>query len=490
MNTPSVRIRTRKRLVDTAGAAATAPSTNQTPTPLVLGGQLALKVVYRPLDMLRASPRNARTHSKKQIHKIAASLRQFGFVSPILVDGQGEVIAGHGRLEAAKQLGMQEVPTICLAHLTEADTRAYRIADNRLAELAGWDRDLLKIELAFLAEIDMDLPEITGFETAEIEIIGDDGALTSKDDPADAVPDVNESGPPVSQLGDLWLLGEHRILCADAREPASYKRLLEGGLAQMVFTDPPYNVSISQVTGLGKTKHREFVMASGEMSKAEFRAFLKLVFERLAEASEDGSIHFTCMDWAHLHELLEAGHAIYDELKNIICWTKTNGGMGSLYRSQHELIPVWKKGKAPHQNNVQLGKYGRYRTNVWTYAGVNTFRRGRMEELASHPTVKPCALVMDAIKDCSKPQSVILDPFGGSGTTLIAAAKTKRRARLMELDPAYVDVAVKRWQSLFGAEARHAESGLSFDRMKRLRSGQNDNEAVAAEPDREGCHGA
>ncbi|WP_306461774.1 site-specific DNA-methyltransferase [Salinarimonas soli] len=445
----------------------------------------SLKVVYRPLATLLPSARNARTHSKRQVHKIAASLRQFGFVSPILIDAAGEIIAGHGRLAAAQEIGLAEVPTICLDHMSEADRRAYRIADNRLAELAGWDEEILRLEFIDLAAIDLDLPEITGFETPEIELIVD-GPATAKagrPDPLDELPAIPE-GTAVTRLGDTWQMGDHAARCGDARNPADYAALMAGELAALVFTDPPYNVAVDgHVGGLGRTKHREFAMASGEMSKPQFIAFLRDVFACMADASSDGSIHFTCIDWAHLHEMLEAGHAVYDELKNILVWAKTNGGMGSLYRSQHELIPVWKKGRAPHVNNVQLGKYGRYRTNVWTYAGVNTFRRGRMEELSAHPTVKPCALVMDAIKDCSKPGSLVLDPFGGSGTTLIAAQKTRRRARLLELDPLYVDVVVRRWQALTGLEARHATTGQTFAAVAAERAGAAPTQAGEARHD-------
>lgn len=267
----------------------------------------------------------------------------------------------------------------------------------------------------------------------------------------------------MSRVGDMWSLGSHRIICGDAREPETFERFLGDEKARVVFTDPPFNVKIDgHVGGLGRVKHREFAMASGEMSRSEFVALLKVVFERMAEVVEDGAILFTCIDWAHLHEMLEAGHAVFDELKNIVCWAKTNGGMGSFYRSQHELIPVWKKDKAPHVNNIELGAHGRYRTNVWTYAGANTFRRGRMEDLAAHPTVKPCALVMDAIKDCSKPGDLVLDPFGGSGTTLIAAEKTRRHARLIELDGTYVDLTIRRWEKLTKREAVHAVTGKTF----------------------------
>ena len=429
---------------------------------------LRLNVEYRPVASLTPSLRNARTHSKKQLHKLAASLKQFGFNSPILIDGAGEVVAGHGRLEAAKMIGLAEVPTISVSHLTEAEVRAYRVADNRLAELSGWDDEVLKVELSFLAEIDLDLPEITGFETAEIDSILEAAAPTPAPDPADSIPEVDDREPPVSQVGDLWFLEEHRLLNGDAKEAASYARLLEGQQAQMVFTDPPWNVRISghvRRTGV----HDEFVEASGEMTDPEYRTFVRTVFDQMAAASADGALSFVCIDWRHLSVMLEAGQEVYQELINLIVWTKTNGGLGSLYRSQHELIPCFKKGTSPHINNVQLGKYGRFRTNVWPYAGVNGFKAGREAELAWHPTVKPVALVKDAIRDCSKPQGIILDPFGGSGTTLIAAAKTQRRGYLMELDPRYVDVTIKRWQDLFGAEARHAETGRTFEETRRER---------------------
>lgn len=423
---------------------------------------LALKIVYRAIADLKPSPRNARTHSKQQVHKIKASLRQFGFTNPVLTGADDEIVAGHGRVLAAGELGFLEVPTISLEHLSEADLRAYRIADNRLAELAGWDDELLKIEFGYLSEVDIDLPEVTGFDTAKIDIILDGPAAPAvKDDPADLVPELAATA--VTRLGDLWIMDEHRAQCGDARDRAAYTSLLGGELAQMIFTDPPYNCPVNgHVCGLGQVQHREFVMASGEMSRPEFVAFLTDVLRQLALASQDGALHYVCMDWHELRSLLEAGHAAYDELKNIICWAKTNGGMGSLYRSQHEFVTLWKKGRAPHINNINLGRYDRYRTNVWTYAGVNTFRRGRMEELSSHPTVKPVAMVMDAIKDCSKPKGIILDAFGGSGTTLIAAAKTRRRGYLLELDPLYVDVIVRRWERMSKRDARHGQTGLTF----------------------------
>jgi DNA modification methylase len=269
----------------------------------------------------------------------------------------------------------------------------------------------------------------------------------------------------------VWVLGNHRLLCADAREEAAYDRLLEGAKAAFVFTDPPYNVAIDgNVCGLGRTRHREFAMGSGEMSEAEFATFLQTVFGRLAEHTVDGSIHQVCMDWRHMWEMLAAGRAVYSELKNLCVWNKANAGMGSFYRSKHELIFVWKNGGTGHINNFELGQHGRNRTNVWDYAGVNSLRAGRLEELAMHPTVKPVALVADAIKDCSDRGSLVLDPFCGSGTSLIAAERTGRKARSLEIDPAYVDVAVRRWQTYTGKAAILAASGETFETIEEQRA--------------------
>ena len=266
------------------------------------------------------------------------------------------------------------------------------------------------------------------------------------------------------------LLGAHRLLCGDARDKASYNRLLEGAKAEFLFTDPPYNIAIDgHVCGLGRVRHREFAMGSGEMSEAEFTAFLKAVFALLAENTVDGSIHQICMDWRHMGEMLEAGRTVYSELKNLCVWNKTNAGMGSFYRSKHELVFVWKSGTAPHTNNFELGQHGRHRSNVWDYAGVNTMRAGRLEELAMHPTVKPTALVADAIKDCSRRAGLVLDPFCGSGTILIAAERTGRKARALEIDPTYVDVAVRRWQAYTGKPAILAGPGETFETIEEHR---------------------
>lgn len=429
-----------------------------------------LEIVSRPVAELRPSPSNARTHSAKQIDQIATSVRRFGFNNPVLIDAGDHIIAGHGRVKAAQKLGMTHVPTVLLEHLGEAQKRAYIIADNRLAELAGWDRDILAIELQSLLELEGDLDfEVSdiGFETAEIDLLlSEYSSADGAPDPADDVPAV-DAGPVISKAGDLWILGYHRLYCGDATAAESYSTLMAGKTAELVFTDPPYNVPVhGHVSGLGKARHREFAMASGEMSEAQFTRFLTAVCRHMAGASNDGSIHFICMDWRHLLELLRAGRIAYSELKNICVWAKANGGMGSLYRSQHELVCVFKNGLSAHINNVELGRFGRNRTNVWQYAGMNSFQADREAKLAMHPTVKPVAMVADAILDCSHGNGIVLDPFVGSGTTILAAQRTGRRCYGIELDPRYVDVALRRVRSITGIEPICAATGREFQSLE------------------------
>lgn len=420
-----------------------------------------LKVTDLPPGSLKPYDRNARTHSPKQIAQIAASIKAFGFNNPVLIDKDGGIIAGLGRVEAAKLLGLETVPCVRLEHLTDAQKRAYILADNKLAEKAGWDPEILKIELQHLTCLDLDFDvSVTGFEMPEIDVLLSDAAPESE--PADDVPAV-EPGPAITRLGDIWQIGPHRLICGDSTKAETYARLLNGERAQMIFTDPPYNVKIDgHVSGLGSVKHREFAMASGEMTTSEFSRFLADVFANLAAHSVDGAMHFICMDWRHMSEVLTAASPTYSELKNLCVWAKTNGGMGSLYRSQHELVFVYKSGRAPHINNVELGKHGRYRTNVWSYAGANTFSRSREDDLAMHPTVKPVALVADAILDCSKRNGIVLDAFGGSGTTLVAAARTGRRGYAIELDPHYCDVIIRRLAAVLSCEAMHVGTAKTF----------------------------
>jgi DNA modification methylase len=416
-----------------------------------------------PLDQLRPWPRNARTHSRKQIRQIAESIRRFGFTNPVLIDGENRILAGHGRVEAAQELGMVTAPCLRVDHLSPAEKRAYVLADNKLALNAGWDEELLALELKELMAADIDFSiDVTGFSIAEVDQLIEGLAPEEPGDPTDdRLPDP-EDVPSRCGLGDIWRLGPHRLVCGDSLDPAVVSALMEGERAEMVFTDPPYNVAIDgNVSGLGKIRHREFAMASGEMTRDQFTAFLSLAFANLAAHSSDGSIHFVCMDWRHMGEMMEAGAANYSELKNLIVWVKDNGGMGAFYRSRHELIFAFKNGSLPHINSFELGQHGRYRTNVWQYRGVNTLKSGRLDELAMHPTVKPVAMIADAIKDVSRRGSVVLDLFGGSGSTVIAAHKTGRRARLCELDPLYCDRILQRWEIFAKDDAELIACGVS-----------------------------
>ena len=266
-------------------------------------------------------------------------------------------------------------------------------------------------------------------------------------------------------MGDLWLLDEHRLLCGDALKSENHDRVLGTDKAEMTFADPPYNVPVEgHVLGLGAIKHRDFAMASGELSSEEFESFLTTSLGHAASRSIDGAIHYIFMDWRHQREMIAAGDKVYDELKNLCIWNKSNAGMGSLYRSKHELIFVFKVGKRAHINNIALGRYGRHRTNVWDYVSQNALNGTVKSKLALHPTVKPVAMIADAIRDCSNRGGLILDPFGGAGTTLIAAERTGRRARVIELNPIFVDVSIERWQRLTGGTAIHADSGQPFAR--------------------------
>ena len=433
----------------------------------------SLQIQELPISALTPYERNARTHTKKQIRQIAESINQFGFVNPILIDRENHIIAGHGRVLAAQSLDMNSVPTICLDHLSDAEKRAYIIADNRLAELAGWDKDILAIEFQHLMAMDLDFDiELTGFNLAEIEI-AIDPPESELEEPA--IPDLPDLSAVISQIGDLWILGDHRVYCGDARNVQTYTALLGNEKVRMQFTDPPYNVPIDgHVSGLGEVQHEDFAMACGEMTEAEFTAFLITVLSLGARHSVDGALHYICMDWRHLLELLNAGHSVFDEYLNLCVWNKTNGGMGSLYRSKHELVLVFKHGTAAHINNVQLGKYGRYRTNVWDYAGMSSMGADRLDNLAMHPTVKPLALVADVLRDASHRGDLVLDAFGGAGSTLLAAELTGRKARLIEIDPRFVDVTIRRWQQETGGTALLHATGQTFEEVREARLGNKE----------------
>lgn len=417
-----------------------------------------LEVLYKNPNDLIPNPNNARTHSDKQIHQIAKSIEKLGNNNPVLVDTKNVIVAGHGRVEAAKLLGLESIPTICLEHLTKEQVRAYILADNKLALESGWDNKILKNELDYLMHLDLDLSfdaTITGFDIPEIDLIINQGAITDakeeKTDPVDDLPEENEVEKRVKK-GDLWQAGDHKFVCGDALKPESFEVLMGEELAGVAFVDMPYNVKIAGNVTTNKNAE-EFAMASGEMSKVEFTQFMKTAMSLLVKYSMDGSIHFHCMDFRHMQGILEAGLSVYSELKNLCIWDKKTAGMGSLYRSQHELVFVFKNGVASHVNNVELGVHGRYRTNIWSYRGMHASNPESSELLKLHPTVKPVAMIMDALLDVSRPNAIVLDSFAGSGSTLLAAERTKRRARVIELEPKYGDVILHRWEKLTGKKA-------------------------------------
>ena len=429
----------------------------------------------RPITMewvlvgdLKPDPTNARKHSRQQIRKLARDIQKNSFINPILISQDGEIVAGHARFEAAKLAGLSEVPVIRLT-LTKAEAKIRNIWDNKSSDLSHFDDQMLGLALQELVDFNIDV-EDTGFSIGEADVLID-GLSGFQSDPEDDTP--APSGLAITKVGDIWLLDAHRIMCADAQYQASYSLLMDGELAAAVITDVPYNRAGHDIYGNGKTGPRPFKMASGEMSPERYRAFLSASMRLMAGHSVDGSLHFHCIDWRHLRALQEVADDIYRELLNICVWVKPNGGMGSFYRSRHELILVYKHGKRCHRNNVDLGRHGRNRTNVWEYAGGNSFS-GRVTDegnlLALHPTVKPVQLVADAILDCTARGNIVLDPFLGSGSTLIAAERVGRRCFGMDVDPVYVDVAVQRWQRHTGGHAILAATGQTFDQVAAARS--------------------
>jgi DNA modification methylase len=421
-----------------------------------------LAIGYEPIADIKANPRDARVYKEAEKRRIVRAVRQFGPL-PLVVDPNRVVLSGNIWIEAVRLAGFSEVPVFVIAHLSPAEADAFMLFQVRAIERGQWDEQILGQVLRDLTleKVDLDI-SLTGFDPPEIDLLIGGLDEASAPDPAD---EPAPTGPNVTRPGDLWILGNHRLLCADSLKTENYKKVLTGESAHIIFTDPPFNVPIAgHVSGLGAVTHREFAMASGEMSEAEFIDFLITPLTLMAAHSRDGSLHFIAMDWRHLYELLMAGRQVYDGFLNLCVWSKDKPGMGALYRSQHELFLVFKHGRRAHRNNVQLGRFGRNRSNVWAYPGANTF--GRVGEegglLREHPTVKPVALIADVLLDASRRGEIVLDPFVGSGSTLIAAEKVGRQARVIEIDPLYVDVAIRRWERWAGREARLDGDGRTF----------------------------
>ena len=441
-----------------------------------------IAVRYCSITELKPDPKNARVHGARQVRRIADSIAAFGFNVPILIDQNNGIVAGHGRVLAAKRVGLTEVPTIMLDHLNEAQRRAFMIADNRLTEIATWDDQLLGEQLKELATVDLNFAiEATGFEMNEIDLRIEalqQGSERVKGEPPIPAP----VGSAITRPGDLWTLGPHRLLCGDALDASNYRALFEERKAAMTFADPPYNVKIDgNVGGLGRVKHREFAMGVGEMTPEEFTKFLARWLRLATQSCRQGALIYSCMDWRHIGELLDAAKSEGLGAVNLCVWTKPNAGMGSFYRSQHELVYVVVAPGGPRRNNVQLGAYGRSCSNVWTYAVGPGFGRageeGRLSAL--HPTIKPVAMVADAILDCTAIGDIVLDPFLGSGATLIAAERTRRRCFGVELDPLYCDVIIRRWQSYGGGAAKLASTGETFDAVTQRRSSEPAGEGAS-----------
>jgi hypothetical protein len=413
-------------------------------------------------------PRLARSYPASVVRAAAKSIEELGLHIPLLIERDGTLISGEIWFLAAQRLELYDLPVIEVSDRSPAHLNAYRIAVQRLPELGTWDSKILAHTLLELSHAIPDLSlEVTGFSVPEIDLLIQNlDVPTGGADPADELP---AGGPPIAQIGDIYLLGHHRLLCGDAEVPNSYDQLMNGELAHAVFTDVPYNRAGRDISGKGKTGVRSFKMASGEMSPARYGSFLRGCIGLMAAHSVDGSLHYHCIDWRHLQDIQAAADTIYCEHINTCVWEKLNAGMGSLYRSQHEFIAVFRYGKNRHRNNVELGRHGRNRSNIWRYAGGTSFS-GRITEegnlLNLHPTVKPVQMVADAILDCTARGDIVLDPFLGSGSTLIASERTGRRCFGMELDPQYVDVAIRRWQHHTGGHAIHALTGRRFDEME------------------------
>ena len=430
----------------------------------------SLQIEYLATSALKPDAHNARKHSRRQITRLKTAVAEFGFTNPILVDEHLKVIAGHARLRAAKELAMEKVPCIRLEYLSEPQKTALAIADNKLADLSEFDPKALAAQLAELCAIDFPI-EVTGFDTLEVDILFAGPNITAAD-PADKFVEPKPDARPVSHVDDLWLLGRHRLLAANALEPSAYERLLDGRRAEMVFTDPPNDQRLQQ--HLSRPGHAKdgFTKASEAVNAPDFKHFLSTYMAHLVRCSVNGSIHFHCMDWRHLSEILDVGAANYSELKALCVWNKTTGRKGPLYRSKHQLVMVYKNGTAPNIDNLAGGRHGRHRTDVWDFPDAHALRTGPDCDLPLDPTVKPVALVAEAIRDCSNRGGLVLDPFAGFGTTILAAERTGRKAAAIEIDRGYVDTAIRRWQKLTGGKAVLAGDGRSFEEVKAVRLGR------------------
>ena len=424
------------------------------------------QISFLAIGDLIPDPDNPRKHSRSQVRAIAKSIKAFGFNAPILIDKYRKIIAGHGRYEGAKLLSLTQVPVIFLDHLTEIEARAYLLSDNALHDRSKWDDPKLAVQLKELANLNLNFDiEAIGFELPEMDVRIQSLDVSDATDRADEFEVA--TGAAVSIAGDLWMLGPHRLFCGNALESSAYATVMEHEKAAAVISDSPYNLRIAgHVSGNGRIAHREFAMGVGELSKSEFTDFLTTSLKLVCNHAAAGALLYCFIDWRHLGEMIAAGDSAGCDLLNVIAWVKNNSGMGSFYRSRHELIFLFRNGSHPHQNNVQLGQYGRNRSNAWFYPGPNNFRsKGAEDLLALHPTPKPVAMISEAILDCTKRGDVVLDPFAGSGTSVLACQHTGRRCFAIEIDGLYCDTIVARWERMTGQQARNVQ-GQTFAQVK------------------------
>lgn len=427
--------------------------------------QPKLQYHKRPISSLKGMNK-VRKCETAQVERIVKSLKRFGQCAPVIIRADGAIVDGATMVEAAKQLGFTEIDCVVLEHLTDDETRGLRVTLNKVATLGQFDLSELSIELTELLEIDTSLIDIA-FTMPEIDIITHVGVAANDDEKGEGDDDDLPPTPAaavVSRKGDVWELGKHRVICGDSLAAETYATLMAGASASAIICDPPYNCAISGFVTSNKA-HKEFAMAAGEMSDSEFDSFLTTFLAVSKGYAKKGSLVYACIDWRTCHQLVGAGKAAGLRHVNTLVWNKGTGGMGSLYRSAHEMIPVFCNGDKPHTNNIELGKHGRDRTNVLSYAGANRKGSSANKMLGKHPTPKPVELIADLMLDCTQVGDIVLDPFLGSGTMIIAAEKTKRIGYGVELDPGYVDLIVRRWEEHTGKQAVHADSGLSFEQL-------------------------
>ena len=432
------------------------------------GTSIYRKLIRLSVKSITPYQKNARNHPDQQLNTLCRSIQSHGFVNPVIVDENNEILAGHGRYLAALKLKLKKIPVLRISGLSEKQKKTYRIADNKIALMSSWDKIGLKSELEDLVLESVEL-EDTGFTTGETDLILDEPANEHKPDKSELLGEDLDA-PFVARKGDIWAMGDHKLICGDSLKRKTFDRLMGDEKANLIVTDPPYNVGISgHVCGSGKIKHDEFAMASGEMTPEEFTAFLEKAIHRMARFSKSAATAFYFMDWRHMREIMDAAQPVYGPLKQLCVWVKDNGGMGSFYRSRHELIFVFLKQGKKGINNFQLGQFGRYRTNVWEYPGVNTFKNKNHNLLKLHPTVKPVSMIADILRDCSRRGDIVLDGFSGSGTTILAAEKTGRKARAIEYEPKYVDVTLNRWMRATGIMPILEKTGQTYEEVKALR---------------------